>query len=234
MAGFAKVYENKQTHYQIGDNENLFDYTYVTNIAKAHLLAADKLEVTHDKAMKSSILDKHIPPVALSMGTRKIPTSSARPLGPAIAPTAYQEKLAESFRLEQEDSRPIVRSRFDQFSEQALEVAEGDPLQVAGQAFFITNGEPVPFWDFARAAWCAMGDPMDKAYFKLPKDMRLVLASLAEFWGWLVGKEVTFTRFRVTFSCATRWYNIDKARRVLGYEPDVGMKEGLERTMQVW
>ena len=75
---------------------------------------------------------------------------------------------------------------------------------------------------------------MDKAYFKLPKDIGLVLASLAEFWGWLVGKEVTFTRFRVTFSCATRWYNIDKARRVLGYEPDVGMKEGLERTMQVW
>lgn len=233
MAGLAKVFENKQTNYQVGDNNNLFDYTYVTNVAKAHLLAADKLGTTLDKT-KADVLAKHLPPVTLSVGSRKIPTSDARPVGPAIEPTARHEKLNQAFRSDQEEeSRPVLRSRYDQFSDQALETAEVDPLQVAGQAFFITNGEPVYFWDLPRAVWRAMGDPMDKSYFKLPKEIGLVLASLSEFWGWLVGKEVTFTRFRVTFSCATRWYNIEKARRVLGYEPEVGMKEGLERTMEV-
>lgn len=44
MAGLYKVYEDGKTHYQIGDNNNLFDWTYVENVAHAHLLAADKLD----------------------------------------------------------------------------------------------------------------------------------------------------------------------------------------------
>ena len=43
MTGLMQVFYNKQTHFQIGDNTNLFDWTYVTNVAKAHLLAADRL-----------------------------------------------------------------------------------------------------------------------------------------------------------------------------------------------
>lgn len=31
-------------------------------------------------------------------------------------------------------------------------------LQVPGQAFFITNGEPVYFWDFSRMVWKELGD----------------------------------------------------------------------------
>ncbi|KAG6814845.1 hypothetical protein H0H93_012012 [Arthromyces matolae] len=34
-------------------------------------------------------------------------------------------------------------------------------------------------------------------------------------------KEPTFTRFRVAYSCVNRWHDIEKARRVLGYEPIV-------------
>jgi hypothetical protein len=48
-----------------------------------------------------------------------------------------------------------------------------------------------------------------------------------------MGKEPTFTRFKVSFSCATRWHNIEKARRVLGYEPEVGLDEGIKRMVDV-
>jgi len=44
MTGLYQVYERGQTHFQIGDNTNIFDWTYVGNVARAHLLAADKLE----------------------------------------------------------------------------------------------------------------------------------------------------------------------------------------------
>lgn len=38
---------------------------------------------------------------------------------------------------------------------------------------------------------------------------------------------------RVGYLCATRWYNIEKARRVLGYAPIVGMDEGIRKTAEV-
>jgi sterol-4alpha-carboxylate 3-dehydrogenase (decarboxylating) len=37
------LYKTGQTKVQVGDNTNLFDYTYIENAAHAHLLAADKL-----------------------------------------------------------------------------------------------------------------------------------------------------------------------------------------------
>jgi len=49
-----------------------------------------------------------------------------------------------------------------------------------------------------------------------------------------MGKEPTFTRFKVTYSCTTRWHNIEKARRVLGYEPEVGLGEGIKRMVEWW
>jgi sterol-4alpha-carboxylate 3-dehydrogenase (decarboxylating) len=67
----------------------------------------------------------------------------------------------------------------------------------------------------------------------LPKTIGLAAASGAEWFGWLTGKEPTFTRFKVTFSCTTRWHNIEKARRVLGYEPEVGVEEGIKRMVEV-
>jgi len=42
-----------------------------------------------------------------------------------------------------------------------------------------------------------------------------------------------FTRFRVAYSCGVRWHNIEKARRVLGYEPQVGVEEGIKRMISV-
>lgn len=106
---------------------------------------------------------------------------------------------------------------------------------MAGQVFFITNGEPLPFWDFPRALWRLMapGEYPSRGNIVLPKTVGLVVATLSEWWGWLVGKEPTFTRFKVTYTCAIRYYNIEKARRLLGYEPQVGLEEGIKRTIDV-
>jgi nucleoside-diphosphate-sugar epimerase len=71
---------------QIGDGKNLFDYTYIENVAHAHLVAADKLT----------------------------PGSS-----------------------------------------------------VGGQAYFITNDEPIPFWDLPKRIWRDLDCPLP--IFPLPK-----------------------------------------------------------------
>ena len=47
VPGFLKAYYGKQTKWQLGDNENLYDFTYVGNVAFAHILAAIALMNTH-------------------------------------------------------------------------------------------------------------------------------------------------------------------------------------------
>ncbi|KAI4126638.1 MAG: hypothetical protein LQ341_006860, partial [Variospora aurantia] len=53
--------------------------------------------------------------------------------------------------------------------------------QVAGEAFFITNGEPMPFWDFVRAIGEAAGYPVKKEdVWVIPKSIGLAMALNAE------------------------------------------------------
>ncbi|KAL7944811.1 3-beta hydroxysteroid dehydrogenase/isomerase family domain-containing protein [Trichoderma barbatum] len=46
LAGFLRAYDNNKSHVQLGDNTNIFDFTYVGNVAHAHLLAARLLLAT--------------------------------------------------------------------------------------------------------------------------------------------------------------------------------------------
>jgi len=43
IPNIVKVLQDGRTNFQLGENDNLFDYTYVGNIAHAHILAAAKL-----------------------------------------------------------------------------------------------------------------------------------------------------------------------------------------------
>ncbi|EDK41775.2 hypothetical protein PGUG_05873 [Meyerozyma guilliermondii ATCC 6260] len=43
IPGLRGVLKMKQTKFQVGDNNNLFDWTYVGNVADAHVLAAQKI-----------------------------------------------------------------------------------------------------------------------------------------------------------------------------------------------
>jgi nucleoside-diphosphate-sugar epimerase len=55
-----------------------------------------------------------------------------------------------------------------------------------------------------------------------------VVASLAK----AVGKEPPFTWHRLDSICGTRLLSIDRARSELGFEPKVGLEEGMRRTVR--
>uniref|UniRef100_A0A0W0EV46 3-beta hydroxysteroid dehydrogenase/isomerase domain-containing protein n=1 Tax=Moniliophthora roreri TaxID=221103 RepID=A0A0W0EV46_MONRR len=154
MAGLYRVFEDKKTHFQIGDNNNLFDWTYVGNVAHAHLLAADKLDspppapplgpleklLTEPPKLTEAELDlltKSLSPIDLTVGKHRIPTSEARPLGPYVTPPPNAEKLVKTFEApEGPSNHPVVRTRFDQLSENSIARAklndpEIHPLQVS-------------------------------------------------------------------------------------------------------
>jgi len=273
LTGLQQVMKNGQTKFQIGDNENLFDWTYVGNVAHAHLLASDRLgKVVSPYEFTFPLSENN-----KTTGDYRVPTSAARPLGPITQPTEAEKRADEAFRqgkrLDNEDDsdlQPVLRTKMDQFahstdpeysSEQDKQAAiallksnqqseDGsdekadsvkaisstpiDPdLVVAGQAFFITNAEPFYFWDFHRTVWYRGMNHIAPYHIKMPPAIGLVLATLAEGWSWLMGKEAGFTRFRVNFATQKRYFNIERSKRLLGYEPIWGIEEGMERTLKV-
>lgn len=228
--GFRQVITNGQTGFQIGNNLNLWDVTYVDNVVHAHILAADKLDAPLPPL--DEILEASLTPISASTGHHRIPTSAARPLGPAVEITPEAEAAAEAFRSTEPEDRPVTRSKFDPLARSVLDVDPSNNMQVAGQAFFITNGEPVYWWDFVRYSWKHMGHIHHGRKIALPVRIGIWLGTAAEWWAKLVGKEAGLTRFRVQTVSTARWYNIEKARRVLGYAPIVGLEEGIRRAAE--
>ncbi len=104
----------------------------------------------------------------------------------------------------------------------------------AGQAYFITNGEPMPFWDFIRKVAARLGFPPIK--YRAPKSLVYVIAAVMEgidtLKGGTLNAEDGLTRFAIRYICTHHYFSIEKARRELGYNPSVTVDEGIELTCQ--
>ncbi|KAK6954420.1 hypothetical protein Daesc_004387 [Daldinia eschscholtzii] len=158
----VKILREGKDKVQVGANENLFDFTYVENVAHAHLLAARALLATH------------------------------------AASTA-----------------PLNHEKVD------------------GEAFIITNDSPVYFWDLMRAIWRAAGSEKGTDHvWVMSRDMGILLGFLSEVFFGLLRKPPTFNRQRIVYSTMTRYYDISKAKRRLGYRPLVSLSDGVKRTVK--
>lgn len=111
--------------------------------------------------------------------------------------------------------------------------------QVHGEAFFITDGEPVRFWDFARKLWAAAGDKncihMDNdKLIVIPWWPLVALAILTEVLCYILTlgrKNPGLSRHHLQYMRFGAWWDIGKARERLGYVPLVDTDEGLRRTV---
>ena len=59
-----------------------------------------------------------------------------------------------------------------------------------------------------------------------------MIASVMEWACWVVGRKPNLSRKAINYSTMSRYYNIEKARGLLGYTPLVGMEEGVVRTVK--
>jgi nucleoside-diphosphate-sugar epimerase len=107
-----------------------------------------------------------------------------------------------------------------------------DP-SLGGRAYFVTNGEPIPFWDFVDRVLVARGDP--KIRYRLPYWFAYGAAAMVEWSRAIRGQashpEDGFTRFAVRYMCTHHYFSIERARKELGYAPKVSIDEGIARTI---
>jgi sterol-4alpha-carboxylate 3-dehydrogenase (decarboxylating) len=105
-----------------------------------------------------------------------------------------------------------------------------------GETFFITDGVPTKFWDFARAVWtAAQGDRtrFDKVIV-VPWWIVLALATVSEaiYYIFTFGRKTApLTRLHVRYMKEGAWFSIDKAKERLGYVPLVETEEGIQKTV---
>ena len=225
IQAFHQAIDNNQTKFQIGDNLNLNDFTHIDNVAHAHMLAMDKL----DSSYPYTAFRDPIPSIDVSLGKRRIPTSDAHPLGPNESPSESDQLAAKKFEsgeIDPNDLRPVLRNRMDHFSTEANDDDENGKIPIAGQAYFITNGEPVYAWDFIRNVWRQFGDTPSYVYV-LPAFLAMFISTIMELVSKITGKTPGFTKYRVSQVVQNRFFDIEKARRLLGYEPVVGIDAGV-------
>lgn len=102
----------------------------------------------------------------------------------------------------------------------------------AGQAIFITNGEPVTVRELCLAIWKEFGH-VPKFQVHVSEALAWWMGLGAEWFTWLTGAESAFSRGIVNEGCRERYANISKARELLGYMPRVSLQQGVRISCQV-
>jgi nucleoside-diphosphate-sugar epimerase len=106
----------------------------------------------------------------------------------------------------------------------------GSPI--AGKVYFISQGEPITHEALVSSWLKADGFPPETRHVPLGV-ARFLGAALETIYRTLgISSEPPLTRFMVEQLSTSHWFNIDAARRDLGYAPRVSTAEGLARLSQ--
>ncbi|XP_031113563.1 3beta-hydroxysteroid-dehydrogenase/decarboxylase [Ipomoea triloba] len=118
-------------------------------------------------------------------------------------------------------------------AERALASEGAVAEKAAGQAYFITNTEPIKFWEFVSLILEGLG--YERPSIKIPACVMMPIAHLVELTYKLLGpygmKVPQLTPSRIRLLSRSRTFSCSKANDRLGYTPIVPLQEGLSRTI---
>jgi len=153
------------------------------------------------------------------------------PGDPHIIPRLVDRARAGKLRQIGREPKLVDTTFVDNAAQAHLQAADrldiGSPI--AGRAYYISQGEPEPMWDFVNRVLAVHG---------LPPVTRSVSPWIAYLAGtvleWIyrvlpLKGEPPITRFVAKQLSTAHWYDLTAAKRDLGYKPRVSMAEGFRR-----
>lgn len=112
----------------------------------------------------------------------------------------------------------------------------GDALshdsKLAGQAYFLTNREPLGFWELVGRLLDGLGHA--RPTWRVPYPIAFSAAAVRETLDAMRGiatSEESLTRFTIRYLTTNHYFSCAKAERDFGYKPHVGLDEGVARTI---
>ena len=96
-----------------------------------------------------------------------------------------------------------------------------------GLAYFITQGDPVPLWEWIAILLEQNGVPPIKR--SVSPRVAFAAAGLFELLARVTGKEPRLTRFLIKEMATDHYFSIARARQLLGFEPSTGVFEALRQ-----
>jgi nucleoside-diphosphate-sugar epimerase len=111
-------------------------------------------------------------------------------------------------------------------------VLAGDSDQAVGNAYILVNDEPVTQRDYLNAIAAELGVPAPSR--RIPYRLAIAMAAVAESAARVTRRRQPppVTRFGVQLLGGENRYNIGRARRDLGFSPQVGVAEGVRRGVE--
>lgn len=110
-----------------------------------------------------------------------------------------------------------------------------DAERVDGEVFNVSNEEHIPFWELTVRTSNLLGHPIvHDEIVSIPEYMGLAMAYVAEWAVWLFSFGKRNSRMSVAaiqYTFLNHTMNIEKAKRILQYSPQISLQEGLERTV---
>ena len=154
--------------------------------------------------------DNHLVPRIIAKGKR----GRLRRIGnrPCLVDTVYVDNAAAAHLLAADHLEPGSR--------------------VAGKAYFISNGEPVPLWEMVDRILAAGGAaPVTRS---ISPGAAYAAGAICEgIWRLFnLATEPPMTRFVARELATAHWFDISASRRDFGYRPEVSLDEGLRRLKQ--
>jgi 2-alkyl-3-oxoalkanoate reductase len=194
----------------------LCHYAHSKAIAERHVLESNGVDGLLSCALRPHLIwgprDRHLIPRLL----RRARAGRLRRVGDGrnLIDIAYVENVATAHLQAADALRP------------------GSP--VAGQAYFISQGEPVCCWQWIDQLLALAGvAPVQKAMswrsaWVMGAVMEAIYALLR------LQREPPMTRFLAAQLSASHYFDISRARRDFGYEPKISTAEGIRRLALAW
>ncbi|GMJ08472.1 reticulon 20 [Hibiscus trionum] len=112
----------------------------------------------------------------------------------------------------------------------AAETLGSRVVSVAGKAFFITNLEPIMFWEFVSLILGGLGYP--RPYIKVPTWMVSCIVSLHQCSHENLHNHNVSPHYMLRLASRTRTFDCSAAQNHLGYSPVISLKDGINSTIQ--